>query len=258
MATQAQPSNLSPKEFSEVLGTVARAETTRTYVFPSLKELHLFQTALTGFVVSFDGKASSFNISRRRMVVPIYKKWDAATTRVQLVQKEKIVQLLAFFENFNHGDCMGFTLKSTDTFESSNKSGKFSLRIVDAKFAMPKPRGEGTAALDSAFVNLDMPDYPGEHDDITVVFDTETERDTFAKSLPAPVKVASRMGSHTIHGCKAHGAYTGIRVLANSMTERYPLLYWSFFLAGINQHDYHKIDILCGEHRSSDSEPQVI
>ncbi|KAG4031407.1 hypothetical protein MFRU_009g01810 [Monilinia fructicola] len=195
MATQAQPSNLSPKEFSEVLGTVARAETTRTYVFPSLKELHLFQTALTGFVVSFDGKASSFNISRRRMVVPIYKKWDAATTRVQLVQKEKIVQLLAFFENFNHGDCMGFTLKSTDTFESSNKSGKFSLRIVDAKFAMPKPRGEGTAALDSAFVNLDMPDYPGEHDDITVVFDTETERDTFAKSLPAPVKVASRMGS---------------------------------------------------------------
>ncbi|RAL62392.1 hypothetical protein DID88_004958 [Monilinia fructigena] len=127
--------------------------------------------------------------------VPIYKKWDAATTRVQLVQKEKTVQLLAFFENFNHGDCMGFTLKSTDTFESSNKSGKFSLRIVDAKFAMPKPRGEGNAALDSAFVNLDMPDYPGEHDDITVVFDTETERDAFAKSLPAPVKAASRMGS---------------------------------------------------------------
>ncbi|QSZ31265.1 hypothetical protein DSL72_000828 [Monilinia vaccinii-corymbosi] len=195
MATQAQPSNQSPTEFAEVLGVIARAATTRTYVFPSLKELHLFQAALTGFAVAFDGMASSFNISRRRMVVPIYKKWDAAITRVQLVQKEKNVQLLAFFENFNHGDCMGFALKSTDTFESSNKSGKFSLRIVDAKFSMPKPRGEGNAALESAFVNLDMPDYPGEHDDITVVFDTETERDAFAKCLPAPVKGTSRMGS---------------------------------------------------------------
>ncbi|KAF7856873.1 hypothetical protein EAF04_009634 [Stromatinia cepivora] len=195
MATQTQASNQPPKEFAEVLGTIARAETTRTYVFPSLRELHLFQTALTGFIVVFDGRASSFSISRRRMVVPIYKKWDAAITRVQLVQKEKIIQLLAFFENFSHGDCMGFTLKSTDTFESSSKSGKFSLRIVDAKFSMPKPRGEGQAALDSGFVNLDMPDYPGEHDDITIAFDTEAERDTFTKSLPAPVKVASRMGS---------------------------------------------------------------
>lgn len=90
------------------------------------------------------------------MVVPIYKKWDAAITRLQLVQKEKVVQLLAFFENFSHGDCMGFTLKSTDTFESSNKSGKFSLRIVDAKFAMPKPRVDGHSTLDSGFVNLDV------------------------------------------------------------------------------------------------------
>ncbi|CAD6448022.1 a5802913-90ab-4390-8e2f-ab95b417de8b [Sclerotinia trifoliorum] len=195
MATQAQTANQPLKEFAEVLGTIARAETTRTYVFPSLKELHLFQTALTGFVVVFDGRASSFSISRRRMVVPIYKKWDASITRLQLVQKEKIIQLLAFFENFSHGDCMGFTLKSTDTFESSSKSGKFSLRIVDAKFSMPKPRGDGQAALDSGFVNLDMPDYPGEHDDITIIFDTEAERDAFTKSLPAPVKVASRIGS---------------------------------------------------------------
>lgn len=160
MATQAQASNQSPKEFSEVLGTIARAETTRTYAFPSLRELHLFQAALTGFVVVFDGRASSFNISRRRMVVPIYKKWDAATTRLQLVQKEKTIQLIAFFENFSHGDCMGFTLKSTDTFESLNKSGRFTLRIVDAKFSMPKPRGEGQAALDSGFVNLDVSIFP--------------------------------------------------------------------------------------------------
>ncbi|KAI9650495.1 hypothetical protein NHQ30_000511 [Ciborinia camelliae] len=152
MATQTQSTSQATKEFAEVLGTIARAETTRTYVFPSLRELHLFQAVLTGFTVAFDGRASSFNISRRRMVVPIYKKLDAAITRLQLVQKEKVVQLLAFFENFSHGDCMSFPLKSTDTFESSNKSGKFSLRIVDAKFSMPKPRGEEHAG----FVNLDV------------------------------------------------------------------------------------------------------
>lgn len=156
MATQSQATSQATKEFTDVLGIIARAETTRTYEFPSQKELHIFQAALTGYVVAFDGRASSFNISRRRMVVPIYKKWDAAMTRLQLVQKEKTVQLLAFFENFSHGDSMGFALKSTDTFESSNKSGKFSLRIVDAKFSMPKPRSEGQAAQDSAFVNLDV------------------------------------------------------------------------------------------------------
>jgi len=188
---------------------------------------------MTGFVVLFDGRAASFNISRRRMVVPIYKKWDAATTRLQVVQKEKTVQLVAFFENFSmyhirtlsslvltgtkfncsgHGDCMGFTLKSTDTFETHNRGGRFSVIIVDAKFAMPKARKEGDAVSDSGFVNLDMPDYPGEHDDITIIFDTAegkflhnlensakgsffAERDRFAKALPAPTRIASRMGS---------------------------------------------------------------
>jgi hypothetical protein len=133
----------------------------------------LFQAALTGFNVLFDGIASSFNISRRRMVVPIYKKWDAVLTRLQIVQKEKVVQLVAFFENFSHGDCMNFTLKSTDIFESSNRSGKYSLRIVDAKFAMPKTRGEGESGIEHKFVCLDMPEYPGEHDDISIVFDNE-------------------------------------------------------------------------------------
>ncbi|KAM3086783.1 hypothetical protein ACMFMG_000906 [Clarireedia jacksonii] len=195
VATQAQPPNQPPKEFADVLKLAAGGETTRTYVFPSPEELHLFQAALTGYVVMYDGRAASFNIARRRMVVPIYKKWDAAVTRLQVVQREKVVQLLAFFEGFSHGDCMGFTLKSTDVFEASNKGGKYSLRIVDAKFAMPKPRGEGQAPPDNGFVNLDMPDYPGEHDDITIVFETDTERDTFTKTLPAPVKVASRMAS---------------------------------------------------------------
>jgi hypothetical protein len=171
--SESQVSKELPPELSELLANIAKFETARTYSFPSMKELHLFQTALTSFSVLFDGVAASFNISRRRMVVPIYKKWDAATTRVQIVQKEKVIQLVAFFENFSHGDCMNFTLKSTDIFESSGRSSKFSLRIVDAKFALPKARVEGESAVDHEFVCLDMPEYPGEHDDITIVFDTE-------------------------------------------------------------------------------------
>ncbi|RDW73980.1 hypothetical protein BP5796_07422 [Coleophoma crateriformis] len=174
--SEAQVSKELPHELAEVLRTIAASETTRTYLFPSLRELHLFQAALTGFKVLFDGSATSFNISRRRMVVPIYKKWDAATTRLQVVQKEKVIQLVAFFENFSHGDAMSFALKSTDIFESSTRSGKFHLKIVDAKFAMPKARLDdesGNGYVDSGFVCLDMPDYPGEHDDITIVFDTE-------------------------------------------------------------------------------------
>ena len=198
-------------ELAELLATIASTNTTRTYKFPSLQELHLFQAALTGFSVLFDGMASSFNISRRRMVVPIYKKWDAATTRLQLVQREKVTQLVAFFENFSHGECMNFALKSTDIFEVSGKHSKMTLRIVDAKFAMPKARVEGETGGDASFVCLDMPEYPGEHDDITIVFDNESGRsfstfnplasltapdfEKFTKALPARVKAASRMGS---------------------------------------------------------------
>ena len=164
-----------PPELAEMLATIAKSASVRTYTFPSLDELHLFQAALTGFNIVFDCLVSSFNISRRRMVVPIYKKWDASTTRVLLVQKDKAVQLAAFFENFNHGDSMNFTLKSTDVFESFTRNGKFSLRIVDAKFPMPRKHGEGgkEAEIENKFICLDEVDYPGEHDDITIVFDDE-------------------------------------------------------------------------------------
>jgi len=171
--SESQVSKELSQELAILLHELSKSESTRIYTFPSTKELHLFQAALTGFNVLFDGIASSFNISRRRMVVPIYKKWDAVLTRLQIVQKEKVVQLVAFFENFSHGDCMNFTLKSTDIFESSNRSGKYSLRIVDAKFAMPKTRGEGESGIEHKFVCLDMPEYPGEHDDISIVFDNE-------------------------------------------------------------------------------------
>ena len=110
-----------------------------------------------------------FAISRRRMVVPIYKKWETNKARIQIIQQEKVFQLLAFLEDFNHGKAMNFVLKGTDVFENVGRSGKFGIRIVDAKFALPKSNAEE----DAEFVCLDMPEYPGEHDDILIGFDSE-------------------------------------------------------------------------------------
>ena len=64
---------------------------------------------------------------------------------------------------------MNFVLKETDFFEIFARSGQSFLRIVDAKFALPK--SETDPARD--FVCLDMPEYPGEHDDITIGFDSQ-------------------------------------------------------------------------------------
>lgn len=64
---------------------------------------------------------------------------------------------------------MNFALKSTDFFESHSKSGTYYVRIVDAKFALPKSGDDSS----KDFVCLDIPQYPGEHDDITIGFDVE-------------------------------------------------------------------------------------
>lgn len=89
--------------------------------------------------------------------------------RIQIVQQEKVVQLIAFLNDFNHGKCMNFVLKGTDTLESFGRSGKFGVRIVDAKFALPKTDDDPA----SNFVCLDMPEYAIEHDDISITFDSE-------------------------------------------------------------------------------------
>jgi hypothetical protein len=156
------------------------------------------------------------------MVVPIYKRWEASATRLQVVQQAKQHQLLAFFEDFSHGRCMNFQLKGTDAYEGFiGRAGKPTVRLVDAKFALPRGEsssaaaaaaatmttaaagaGAGAAASTSAsagaaarlvgsspaasaaaaeaavaadsrdFVCLDLPDYPGEHDDIHIVFES--------------------------------------------------------------------------------------
>ncbi|KAK2836873.1 hypothetical protein FQN49_006633 [Arthroderma sp. PD_2] len=187
--------NLVSKEMPaqmEDLLTVSRSKPIiRKYTFSSLQDMHLFQQGITGFKVLFDGYASMFAIARRRMVVPIYKKWEASRARLQIIQQEKNVQLVAFLAGFSHGRSMNFVLKSTDNFESFNRSGKYGIKIVDAKFALPKNSEDESAD----YVCLDMPEYPGEHDDITIGFDSENDRYNFQSAVPGSVKEPSRMGS---------------------------------------------------------------
>lgn len=149
---------------SQMLRTMGMSPSVRTYHFRSLSDLHSFQTMLTGFHVVYDGLASTFSISRRR-----YKRWEASAPRLQIVKQDKTLQLVAFFKDFSHGACMNFVLKVTDAFETFARSGAFFLRIVDAKFVLPK--GESDPERD--FICLDMPEYPSEHDDIMIGFDNE-------------------------------------------------------------------------------------
>lgn len=187
-----------PDALAELLQTLTTASTIRKLTFNSFKDLHAFQLAITGFHVKFDGIASTLQISRRRMVVPIYKQWTATTIRIQIVVQDNIVQLLAFFEDFSHADAMNFQLKSMDVFEKTDKGGKPGLRLVDAKFALPveERRGEGKmgkeegrisgwAGMKRKFVCLDVIEYPGEHDDIVISFESAETRDRFIEALPA-------------------------------------------------------------------------
>ncbi|KAL2127760.1 hypothetical protein VTI74DRAFT_10220 [Chaetomium olivicolor] len=190
--TEAKASQNLSGGLLQALDSLKQSATIRTFMFPNLNELHAFETAITGFKVLFDGIASAFAISRRRMVVPIHKKWEAGATRIQVVQHEGVAQLLAFFEDFSHGQCMGFHLKGTDVFEAFSRGGKAGLKIDDAKFPLPKvlaPEADGAQqAADAAFLCLDLPELPGEHDDISILFDSEAERDKLVSCLPAPVK----------------------------------------------------------------------
>ncbi|KAM4054827.1 hypothetical protein HRG_005648 [Hirsutella rhossiliensis] len=195
--SEAQVPKELPRDLSDAMQLLKASQTIRSYEFNNLKDLHDFQAALTGFEVVFDGLAATFAISRRRMVVPIHKKWEAGFTRIQVVRLEdRQVQLLAFFEEFHHGHCMNFVLKGTDVYESFHRGGKSGLKFVDAKFPLPRVPADKDADFDDmAFVCLDLPDLPGEHDDISIMFEKESDRDRLCELLPAPTKGSSRMSS---------------------------------------------------------------
>ncbi|KAL9615373.1 MAG: hypothetical protein Q9167_000201 [Letrouitia subvulpina] len=146
-----------------------KSQTVAIYNFQSIADMHTFQTLITSLSVIFDGFATSYSISRRRMVVPIHKRWEANMARLQLLKNMKTTQLVAFFKDFPYGSCMNFILKSTDKFESFSHSRQYCIRIVDAKFALPK----STSDPWRDFICLDLPDYPSEHDDVTITFGSE-------------------------------------------------------------------------------------
>lgn len=156
-----------------------KSQTLAIYKFQSIADLHTFQALITGLSVIFDGLATSYSISRRRMVVPIHKRWEAGIARLQLLKNINTTQLVAVFKDFPYGSCMNFILKSTDKFESFSHSGQYCIRIVDAKFALPK----STEDPGRDFFCLDLPDYPSEHDDITIAFGSE------AGTLPFALKM---------------------------------------------------------------------
>ncbi|KAG7133740.1 hypothetical protein HYQ45_008169 [Verticillium longisporum] len=186
----------SPKEMEQTLQMLQTTQSIRTFKFPSLKDLHAFQAALTGFQVKYDSLAVGFSITRRRMVVPVHKKWEAGWTRVQVVQQDTVPQLLAFFPDFKHGQCMNFVLKGTDVYETFSRSGKFGLRFVDAKFPLPRMPDDNEGPTDDmGFICLDFPDLPGEHDDVSFLFEKEADRERLCQCLPAPVKGGSRLAS---------------------------------------------------------------
>ena len=201
---------LPKEELDSVILTMqkmATSTTIRTYHFRSLPDVHRFQSMVTGFEVLFDGHTSNFAISRRRKGLPLHKQWEATSARLQVIHQDKVFQLVVFLKDFSHGACMNFVLKATDVFEIFSKSAMFFLRIADAKFAMPKGGEDQT----KNFVCLDLPEYPGEHDDISIGFDNEqgmlaylptvemtdaaTAREKFAEALPGPVSKMSRMAS---------------------------------------------------------------
>ncbi|KAF4594816.1 hypothetical protein GQ602_000429 [Ophiocordyceps camponoti-floridani] len=195
--SEAQASKELPRSLTDALQLLSANQTIRSYEFGQLRDLHEFQAAVTGFEVLFDGLAATFAISRRRMVVPIHKKWEAGFTRIQVVRLEdRQVQLLAFFDDFQHGHCINFVLKGTDVYESFHRSGRSGIKFVDAKFPLPRVATDKDGDFDDvAFVCLDLPDLPGEHDDISIMFEKEADRDRLCECLPAPVKGSSRMSS---------------------------------------------------------------
>lgn len=120
-------------------------------------------------------------------MIPIYKRQEASRARLQIVKQHDgrggaVIQLIAVLEEFAQGRIMNFQLRSTDSFEALQKSSKHCVRFVDAKFALPKQQDNVEMAWD--FVCLDTPEYPGEHDDIVVGFDTEEGQLSYVSYWP--------------------------------------------------------------------------
>jgi hypothetical protein len=119
---------------------------------------------------------------------------------------------------------MNFMLKGTDTYESLNRSGKIGVRIVDAKFALPKREEEEA----SRFVCLDMPEYPSEHDDITITFESEQGKFSVLFTLQLDLVLTAMYRANQISLCSTRcSASTRPHGLDATMSHSYPPLFAS-------------------------------
>lgn len=154
------------------------------YKFSAVETMHAFERAITGYSVLYDCVPSAFVITRRQMYVGKDKNWPTRNPRVQIVQRDGRVQLLAFFQNYIVADCLNFELKRMDTFEqtTAHKSaahGMHGMKLVDAKFTLPGSNKddwlrEGAERDATAkYTNLAAEEYAAEHDDILIYFDSE-------------------------------------------------------------------------------------
>jgi hypothetical protein len=161
---------------------IAGSQTKRTFQFYNAEDLHKFTFAITGFETMYDGIARDFAISRRRAVTALSKnkRLETGLSRIMVVSHDngKIVQLLAFFEDGNGwAESLGLVLKGVDVFERYDIKGKVGVRLVDAKFTIPRverpARGDPWKEEEIAknWVCLDVPETPGENDDIWIGFD---------------------------------------------------------------------------------------
>jgi hypothetical protein len=173
---------LSPDSMVALHAGVAGSQTKRRFEFYNLEDLHKFTFAITGYHTKYDGLARDFTISRRRAVTALskHKKVETGLSRIMVVShdNDKIVQLLAFFDDGNGwAESLGLVLKGVDVFERYDIKGKVGVRLVDAKFTIPKiekpARGDPWREEEIAknWICLDMPEVPGENDDIWIGFD---------------------------------------------------------------------------------------
>jgi len=182
------------QDLAELLTTITMKPTIRTLTFTSPSDLHKFQYSTTRFIVRYDSPASLFAISRRRMVVPIYKKLETSNCRLQILTQggessergdRKVTQIAAFFDDWSIADSLVFQVRPSDVFEKvkGEKGAKYCVRLVDAKFSLPgkekheevdDDNGVWPRGVKRRFVNLEGLEYAEEHDDVTIGFESES------------------------------------------------------------------------------------
>lgn len=181
----AMPGSLD--KLTTITTSLSTVPTLRSLAFSSPADLHAFQQEITGYRVVCDVFPSLFSITRRRMVVSIVKKLEATRVRLQVLRREGDTRIAVWFEEFGHADSMVFAVKGSDEFErvKGEKGARGGgVRLVEAKFSLPKKEGEEAgveagagrelpASVRRRFVNLEGLEYMEEHDDIVVGFERE-------------------------------------------------------------------------------------